>query len=337
MDEYQSTNLADSLRELRATSDELASNTEYLFIQDTRDCLPYTDDWSGGYAYTGYEMRMMGDFNDLRSSDPIMKSSITNNVCSVGEVNAFAITQAPIILIKSCLTYNGQANYDSEVRSCMVSGLSQMGVPSLTVGCIDCLYLYIDMINSIPSRGLRNACIHSPISSTECLSDIDITPFISCSGFDPRNPGLKPYCTQKENRNAIGWSFYRTVMVTCLEVATSESDMSKCMNFVANSSGDMNSSSGDCLECWNMLMKAAYALPMDTKLVCSINPTSDQCVEALIVDLVSFITCSGMHPIETDFEFIASLQSTFGKSAAALGSRLIWLSIISVSMVILLF
>jgi len=102
--------------------------------------------------------------------------------------------------------------------------------------------------------------------------------------------------------------------------------MDNCVYFVATKSGDMVNTSGACFGCWSILMSKAYALPAADKTACATDPTADKCTQSLIADLVSFVGCSGMHPIMVDFEYARSLElTTAGKSAAPPASFLtIW-------------
>jgi len=243
-----------------------------------------------------------------QTSNVVMSKS--SHRCSSGETNAFILTQAPIVLISSCLTGNGaQEDYKSDVQRCIINRLPSLGISSLTIHCLDCVFMFVQMVNKIPSKVLRDTCIGFPTSS-ECLDNIDTSAFASCSGFDFFSLNLQPYCTATENQQLIAWSFYRTAMVTCVPVAQNSDDMDKCLRFVAINSGKLNSLHNYCLDCWRIFFKALHVAPVQVRDSCTSDPVSEFCRNAIAGDLVPLIACIGYNPIQFDFAYIRANPGT---------------------------
>ena len=198
--------------------------------------------------------------------------------------------------------------------------IPRLGIHSMTSGCLECVYDFVQTINQIPNKSIRDGCIASS-ASADCQENM--SQFKSCSGFDITKPVIMPYCSDKETGLAVGWSFYRSIIDTCLGIAKDESSMMNCASFVAINSGDLKEVSGECFGCWSELSKAIYNQPATVKSACSADATSDGCVYPLASHLVSFTACTGLNPISTDFDYIRNSETEKSASISSLAVLII--------------
>jgi len=165
--------------------------------------------------------------------------------CTISERNTFALLGAFQLMVSNCLTVGGQTDNEPDVLACMADVIAKkMGVAQMNYDCYTCLIDGVQVINQLPTKTLRDACITDITSDARGVvsGSVDLSSLIDCTGgYDPTQALIEAYCSEENAIEFIKTSMYRSITADCLSpsnfAASNSTSLLDCMTTTMINSG----------------------------------------------------------------------------------------------------